>query len=99
MEQGFSEGVLMPGWRGTMALISPPLEWPRKSFGDLSIYSLLGAIRVSSFLWVSDMVSGSIMVEGGSLEKRMVNPRLQVQEREFQAEVTASEKDWRPGLS
>lgn len=35
------------------------------------------------------------MVEGESLEKMMVNLRFQVQEREFQVEATAYEKDLR----
>lgn len=38
------------------------------------------------------------MVESGCLEKMMANLRLQVQEREFQAEAAAYEKDGRPAV-
>lgn len=54
----------------------------RETSGGLSIHSLLGAIQALSFLCVSNLMLGGILVEGGSLEM-MVNPRLQVQEREF----------------
>lgn len=54
----------------------------RETYGGLSIHSLLGDIQALSFLWVSNMMLGGIMVEGGSLEM-IVNLRLQVQEREF----------------
>lgn len=54
----------------------------RETYGGLSIHSLLGAIQALSFLWVSNMMLGGIMVEGGSLEM-IVNLRLQVQEREY----------------